>query len=261
MNSTSVSALAVWVVDDHPTNRLVLAQQLRLLGHLPTVAADGPSALQGWREQPGDVIIVDINMPGMDGYQFSRLIRQQEAHCARPPSLLLGYTASAGPAERERCRQSGMNDCLVKPLDLPDLGKRLDRLRSARSMTLDTAVLHSLTGGNPQLMERLVNEVLSSCRHDRAALQAVDSEPCAPLLDLAHRILGAARVIGARDVTLACEALEAEARRARPEDLGQYRQALMGRMLALEQTLEVLLLPQPDRAWNPGATGREATAP
>ncbi|WP_213877757.1 response regulator [Pseudomonas sp. dw_358] len=237
----AVLPLTIWVVDDHPTNRLVLAEQLRLLGHIATVAASGASALQGWSAQPGDVMIVDLNMPGMDGYQLCRLIRQQEARGGREPCLMLGYTAKAGAEEHERCQQAGMNDCLLKPIDLPALAERLGRVCNAGPFTLDRSALLSLTGGNPQLMEQLVREVLHSCRNDRTALQALEGEPRAPLLTLAHHILGAARVVGAQEVTWACEALEAEARRARPQELEPYRQALLMRMQMLEQVLESLL--------------------
>ncbi|MNE19569.1 Sensor histidine kinase RcsC [compost metagenome] len=69
-----------------------------------------------WRDGAFDVVLTDVNMPGMNGYQLARALR--ERGCRVP---LIGTTANAMREEIERCLESGMNTCLVKPLDLHSL--------------------------------------------------------------------------------------------------------------------------------------------
>lgn len=239
MATASPSTLTILVVDDHPTNRLILAQQLLFLGYQPQVAADGASAIELWLTHAFDVVILDCNMPEMDGYDVSRAIRQHETRLRREPCVLFGYTANAQAQERERCQQAGMDDCLFKPLDLSALGRRLRALSQAAMGQFDAAALYPLTGGNPQLMERMLAEILRSCRNDRIALQALDGAGSAALLELTHRILGAARMVGAHGVTHACEQLEADANNASPQALGQLRSAVISQLQALEQRLQM----------------------
>ncbi len=203
----ALHGLRVLVVDDHPANRLLIAQQLSFLGLGATTADNGETGLRAALDSHFDVLLVDCNMPGMDGYELTRQLRQQEQRSALAPRVILGYTASAQPQERERCLAAGMDDCLFKPISLADLTQALAAVAvKAPDTVLDLSQLTSLTGGEPALEKRLLQQVLDSCIADRQALLAADS--VGELNDLAHRIKGAARIVAATALTQSCEALE-----------------------------------------------------
>ncbi|WP_028620683.1 transporter substrate-binding domain-containing protein [Pseudomonas sp. Ant30-3] len=202
--------LNVLVVDDHPANRSLMCQQLEFLGHHSTVAEDGSAGLDAWQTGAFDLVIVDCNMPIMNGYELARAIRRHEQTTQRPPCTVLGYTANALPEEIQRCRHAGMDDCLFKPLTLTALSERLAGIRpSVPAPAFSLAGLHLLTGGNPAMDRRLLKEMQNSNDQDRLALQALaGSTDLKSYLDLAHKIKGAARIIQAARLIESCEALE-----------------------------------------------------
>ncbi|MCF5105002.1 response regulator, partial [Pseudomonas proteolytica] len=125
--------LRALVVDDYPANRVLLSQQLTYLGHDVSDSEDGAHGLRAWRKGAFDVVISDCHMPIMNGYDLASAIRAEEARLQLPRCLIIGLTANALPEEKQRCLDSGMDDCLFKPISLRDLS---ERLVSARPRTL-----------------------------------------------------------------------------------------------------------------------------
>ncbi|MEN5203133.1 transporter substrate-binding domain-containing protein [Stenotrophomonas sp. TWI700] len=117
----------VLVVEDHPTNQVLMRWRLQQLGLEFVIAAEGGEALAALQAQPFDVVITDCRMPGMDGYAFSEALRERERihGVARLPIIAL--TANASADERERCHQAGMDDVLTKPATLEQLCVALRR--------------------------------------------------------------------------------------------------------------------------------------
>lgn len=202
--------LKVLVVDDHAANRLLMCQQLEFLGHRFSGAADGQEGLRMWKADAFDLVIVDCNMPVMNGYELSRAIRLHEQQTRQPPCTVLGFTANAQPEEVLRCKRAGMDDCLFKPLTLTTLSHWLERLApNVHSPTFSLEGLQQLTGGNPALNLRLLTELLNSNRQDRQGLLALrDCTEPQEFLDIAHKIKGAARIVQASRLIDSCEALE-----------------------------------------------------
>ena len=168
-------------------------------------------ALSLWQTEAFDLVIADCNMPVMSGYELVRAIRDEEQRLQRAPTVILGFTANAQPEEIARCKEAGMDDCLFKPLTLTALSHWIENLNpEAQSPAFNLEGLQQLTGGNPALDLRLLNELLKSNRLDRQELLAVPStaEPQA-FLDIAHKIKGAARIIQASCLIDSCESLEA----------------------------------------------------
>ncbi|WP_434596620.1 transporter substrate-binding domain-containing protein [Pseudomonas sp. R4-83] len=238
---TARTPLCVLVVDDHPANRLLMCQQLEFLGHRFSVAENGCVGLQLWQAGHFDLVIVDCNMPLMNGYELTRAIRQHEAQTRCPPCTVLGFTANAQPEEVQRCKQAGMDDCLFKPLSLSLLSEWVDGITPApASPAFDLQNLDMLTAGNPAQTQRLLAELLKSSRLDRQELLALTpANDRAALAAVAHKIKGAARIAQAARVIECCEALEkACANAAEKTELARHCEATDRAMLELEQALQ-----------------------
>ncbi|MCE4053968.1 hybrid sensor histidine kinase/response regulator [Pseudomonas sp. Au-Pse12] len=113
----------ILLVEDNPVNQLVAKGMLSKLGCAVTVAAHGAEALSQLEQHRFDLVLMDCNMPVMDGYEASRQIRRS----GRWPDLpIIALTANAMPEERERCRAAGMSDYLAKPFRREELIALLD---------------------------------------------------------------------------------------------------------------------------------------
>jgi two-component system sensor histidine kinase EvgS len=237
--------LNVLVVDDHPANRLLMCQQLGFLGHQFTAAEHGAAGFQAWRQERFDLVIADCNMPIMNGYELSRSIREYEQREQLSPCVVLGFTANAQPEERLRCVQAGMDDCLFKPISLTVLERQLAKIAPQPvSQRLDLECLEALTGGDPQLSRRLLEELLSSSKADRQALMQLLNRRDArsDIIEQAHKIKGAARIVQAHSLAGQCEALEQACSRNEEWAVVETRiKALEKLMLELERTLQIQL--------------------
>ncbi|MDD0977142.1 transporter substrate-binding domain-containing protein [Pseudomonas fontis] len=219
--SVAASCLNILIVDDHPANRTLLTQQLTYLGHRVVMAEDGASGLQAWRKGGFDVVITDCNMPVMDGYALGRAIRQAESASTEPACLLLGLSANAQVEERERCLAAGMDDCLFKPISLKGLGDRLagasseisawavDAQQPVSPSTINLSHIEKLTQGHRETTLMLLDDLDKGNREDLERLDLnLATRNLRALADLGHRVRGAARVVEAHSLVLACEALE-----------------------------------------------------
>jgi CheY-like chemotaxis protein len=118
--------LRVLLCDDNAINQKVAQRILQQLGYRPDVAADGAEALARLDAQPYDLIFMDVLMPGMDGLEATRQIRQRQQHPDqfpnyREPIVIVAMTASAMQGDREKCLAAGMDDYLAKPIRLEDV--------------------------------------------------------------------------------------------------------------------------------------------
>ena len=126
------SALRVLVVEDNVSNRKLLAALLKRLDIVPTLASGGADALQCVAAATFDVIFMDVQMPGMDGFQTTQMIREWEA-TRQPPTHthIIALTALALAEDKVRCLEAGMDDYLSKPIRPDMLVQSLQRVRRA----------------------------------------------------------------------------------------------------------------------------------
>jgi CheY-like chemotaxis protein/nitrogen-specific signal transduction histidine kinase len=115
----------VLMVDDVPGNVLILSTYLAHIGFDVMSADSGQRALDILRDTAVNVLVCDIRMPDMDGWSLTRLIRNSPRHAALP---IVALTASSGPEDRQRCLAAGMNEYLIKPVPLSQLGMTIARL-------------------------------------------------------------------------------------------------------------------------------------
>jgi PAS domain S-box-containing protein len=116
----------ILVADDNETNQMVAVQILRRLGYHAEVAANGAEALEAFRTMPFDLILMDCQMPQMDGYEATRAIREAEKATGRHIPIVAA-TANAMRGDREKCLAAGMDEYLSKPVKMDELKTMLER--------------------------------------------------------------------------------------------------------------------------------------
>ncbi|ANH97594.1 hybrid sensor histidine kinase/response regulator [Pseudomonas koreensis] len=243
---SAACSLSVLVVDDHPVNRLLLCWQLSELGHRTVDTEDGRQALDLWRAQSFDVLITDCNMPRLDGYELTRLIREEEVESGRARCLILGFTANAQVEEKARCLAAGMDDCLFKPIRLHDLGQALcgaiqhetEGPATPALTEIDLSALEQLAGADSSMIQHLREEVRRSLQRDLHRLDELGRGDRGGLRELAHHIKGGAQMVGAARVVAACVELEQACQDAEPAALNMPTTALREAMLSLAQRLQ-----------------------
>ncbi|EJL85165.1 transporter substrate-binding domain-containing protein [Pantoea sp. GM01] len=208
-------SLRILAVDDHPANRLLLKRQLTRQGHQVIEAVNGEQALELWRKMPFDVVITDCSMPVMDGLTLTRIIRTEETS----PITILGLTANAQEEERLRCLAAGMNDCLFKPLRLPQLEAVLRHIpgqspseeewQPRLEEMIDLEMLRALAHGEREFLFSLLRATRDENVMDMQQAEKMFSQHLwDELARSLHRMAGAAQIIGANGVEQYCRELE-----------------------------------------------------
>jgi len=229
MEAAEREGTLVLVVDDHPTNRIVLQHQLRALGYAAEVMEDGAQALQFWRERRVGLLISDCHMPRLSGYDLARSIRAAEGDGPRLP--IIACTANALDGEAEACFEAGMDDYLSKPVEVTALMAALDRWLplpgsvAAASASpagregaeeppvFDTSVLAPLGQAQSGVVERLLRDYQHTTAADAVSLRdGVERGDGPAIAEAAHRLRGGARAVGAAALAQVCEQIERASR-------------------------------------------------
>ncbi|MEX5330170.1 response regulator [Pseudomonas paraeruginosa] len=202
--------LRVLVAEDNPVNQALLREQLEELGCHVSLASDGRQALQLFDHQRFDLLLSDVNMPNMTGYELTQALRE------RGETLpIIGVTANALREEGERCRAVGMNAWLVKPITLHTLHEQLGAF-GARGMSPAADAPASARpdqacdeGLAPRVPERMRGLFLATMSKDldaaREALRRGDPEGLRQGL---HRMAGSLAVTRARALVALCQRVE-----------------------------------------------------
>ncbi len=225
----------ILVAEDNIVNQQVLRQQLAILGFDCDIAGGGAAALQSLRERPYLLLLCDCHMPGIDGFELTRLIRLSEkASTARLP--ILAITANAMPGEPERCRAAGMDDYLSKPIEIKTLQAALERWLDpnwhpvsvgdvpvtltriapqavAPMPTPVTAIdlrnLKTVFGDDPLRLQPVLEQWRAVIEGAAGELHlAVATMHWDDMIAAAHRIKGSAGIAGAHDLSASAVRLE-----------------------------------------------------
>jgi CheY-like chemotaxis protein/HPt (histidine-containing phosphotransfer) domain-containing protein len=207
--------LHILVAEDNPVNRAVATGILRKQGHLLVHAANGREAVEAFSDGSFDLILMDVQMPEMDGFEATRRIRELE-ETSGDHTKIVAMTAHAMAGDRERCLAAGMDDYVSKPLRKEDLLRVLERATASGQEAVSNPTLpfsreHLLSqcDGDEELMRELV-----SIFHDdtpkivQAIGEAVERRDGPALATHAHKLLsslGAFGAANARTLTLRLE--------------------------------------------------------
>jgi signal transduction histidine kinase/CheY-like chemotaxis protein len=126
LENTTEKLVRVLVAEDNVVNQKVALRQLQRIGLKADAVANGLEVLDACRRVPYEVVLMDCQMPEMDGYEATRKLRQRESGTMRRTTVI-AMTASARTEDRERCLQAGMDDYISKPVQFPDLAQVLGR--------------------------------------------------------------------------------------------------------------------------------------
>jgi CheY-like chemotaxis protein len=117
----------ILLAEDNRINQVVAAGVLKKLGFEVDIVDDGAAAVAVFAAQDYDAVLMDVMMPGVDGYQATGLIRTHEARHGRPQVPIIGLSARAMAGDREIAIEAGMNDYLTKPVRTADLADAMGR--------------------------------------------------------------------------------------------------------------------------------------
>ncbi len=210
-------AARILVAEDQPANQLFMRLLLTKLGIEFTVVGDGQAAIEELGKRDYALVLMDCQMPKMDGYEATRLIRTGAAGLDREGTPIVALTAHAMAADREKCITAGMDDYLTKPIKVDALQAILQRLGvvftpSAQSAAAEPArpvarvldeaqleQLRSLPGRNsPSLLEELIAMALQDIPPALAELHRnVQQQAAKAAAQNAHRLAGSAANLGA----------------------------------------------------------------
>jgi len=244
----------VLVVEDNEVNQLVTVGMLQVLGYTSEVAADGAAAAARAAAGRFDAVLMDLQMPRLDGFAATRLIRQAETAGFRVPIIAL--TASATRDEEERCRAAGMDGFLTKPVRLDTLGAALaEQLGgaapeqpapvvdpgSAGAAVLDAGRLEELAEMGTEafpLIQRAIDNFVAGAPENLETVWRLWREQDAPgLRAAAHKLKGSAANLGAERVARVALAVED---RAGAGDLGSLGSSLIELAAELDEAVTAL---------------------
>ena len=120
----------ILLVEDNEMNRDMLSRRLEKRGYVLVMAVDGPQALEMARSKTPDLILMDLSLPEMDGWEVARRLRADDSTRRIP---IIALTAHAMAGDRERAIEAGCNDYDTKPVDLPRLHQKIRALLEPRT--------------------------------------------------------------------------------------------------------------------------------
>ena len=205
----ALSAMRVLAAEDVPVNQELVRLMLAPLGCEVTVVGDGEQAVDAVAAAPFDLILMDMQMPVMDGLEATRIIRRLGGRAARTPIVAL--SANVLPEQIERCRRAGMDDHVAKPFVTEDLQavvlRWTGRPATVGAPSSDNPVLDDLTA---QIGEGPIRSLLAGLDVQMQQVLAVSPQAApAELSRLSHSLRGAAGSLGYGDAARACQAVEA----------------------------------------------------
>lgn len=206
----------ILVAEDNEINQRVIREQLDLLGYAADIATTGREALKRWQSGNYALLLTDLHMPEMDGYDLTLQIRVAEAGRSRMPIIAL--TANALQGESDRCLAVGMDDYLSKPAPLAALAAALEKWLPVDGSTttpqrtsapVDVSVLEALIGTDPQVIKEVLQEFTeSAARLSSDLAEACAAQRASQAAAVAHKLKSSARSVGALKLGDICADIE-----------------------------------------------------
>lgn len=252
----------ILVAEDNESNQKVIVRQLALLGFAADLADNGRTALAQVQRCNYALLLTDLHMPELDGYELTAAIRAWEDGKQRLPVLAL--TANVLSGESDRCRAAGMDDYLCKPLQLKDLKIALQKwlpvttaiplpqegnnFSSVSTQVIDISVLENMVGNDPLVLNDFLHHFQMSAARIadtlRLACVAQDAQQAG---GHAHKLKSSALAVGALALGARCAEMEAAGKEGNSETLLALLPAFEQELAAVNAFLDIEHVPQADR--------------
>jgi signal transduction histidine kinase/CheY-like chemotaxis protein len=213
----------ILVAEDNPVNQKVILRQLAKLGYRADAVANGLEALSALATIPYDLVLMDCQMPEMDGYTASQELRRRQK--VGEHTHIIALTAHTMQGDREKCLAAGMDDFLSKPVKLDELEKKLQNWQPKLSTSVSQEVpiaaeapvdlerLEANADGDPAFLHDLIEIYLSEGGEKLNALRAaLASSSLADVQRISHSLVGSSLMFGVRSMVTPLRQLESMAR-------------------------------------------------
>ncbi len=232
---SAVTSLRILLVEDGLVNQMVAVNLLKDRGHEVTVANNGQEALDTLDSSSFDVVLMDVQMPVMDGFEATGLIRQREA-LSKTHVPIIAMTAHAMKGDRERCLEAGMDAYISKPIRAGQLYEVVEQMATQscdslstrppepeQELTLDRDQILKQMGGNVATLRDVVALFAVECPKLMKDMQAaITSQKPSELQRAAHTLKGSIQLFGAKDIAALALGLEVM---GRDENLADAQEA------------------------------------
>jgi CheY-like chemotaxis protein/HPt (histidine-containing phosphotransfer) domain-containing protein len=216
--TATCAASRVLVADDNPVNQMVAVKMLEKLGCRASLASDGAAAVRMHAEHHYDLILMDCQMPNVDGYEATARIRQSDGPHRHTPIVAL--TSSTLPAEREKCQASGMDDFLAKPVDVQLLKAVLERwLQQAPAVNKDRLDAMLDAFGDAEFAALVELYQSDAPKRIEAMRIAYANNDAVELARVSHAFSGSCASIGAATLCSMCKEIESLAKTGTLNDI------------------------------------------
>ena len=224
LTGDGTTRLRILLAEDNEINQAVCREMLNRLGYDPVVVSDGSAAVEEYRRKPFDLVLMDCQMPVMDGYDATVRIRAIEGEGRG--AVIIAVTASALEGERQRCIDAGMDDYLTKPFKFSTLTHVLDQWKGGRRVVrgdgaamrekeyfLDLTQLEEIAelgqARSPGLFAKLIGRFTSEVPEKISAIRAsVDAQDAEGLRRISHALCGSSAQLGAGAMSQLCGRIE-----------------------------------------------------
>ncbi len=262
----------ILVAEDNEINQKVIRQQLTLLGYAADIANDGREALGRWQNCNYGLLLTDLHMPEIDGFELTKNIRELESDDQHIPIIAL--TANALKGEREHCLSAGMDDYLSKPVQLEDLQAALERYlqindsgseeetqtdekaaalptppaddtESAAKVPVDVHILEELIGDDPETIKEMLQDFRTNTAKSAAELRtSYQKGQLTTAGSIAHKLKSSSRSVGALSLGELCAEMEQAGKKNDQQALDALLPKFDAELKKVEAHLDTLCTPE-----------------
>ncbi len=223
------------IVEDNSINQKVMLLQLEQLGYSADAVANGLEAIKAWEQIPYDMILMDCQMPEMDGYAATEAIRRRETEGKHIP--LIAMTAHVMVGDREKCIKAGMDDYIPKPIKTENLQAILAKWHpAAEASDAEDGPTDPLT--DPAFVRQVsalfLKETPSYLRAMKRALRKKDAPE---LRAAAHSVAGSCCIVGTKELKVLCQTIEGKAEAGLLKEVAPLLKKLEGEFKIVEKLL------------------------
>jgi signal transduction histidine kinase/CheY-like chemotaxis protein/HPt (histidine-containing phosphotransfer) domain-containing protein len=262
------SSKRILIVEDNTVNQLVAKTMLKKFGYHTDVAANGLEALKALEIIPYDLVLMDCQMPEMDGYEATRAIRSRDWKTAQIPIIAL--TAHVTTGEREKCLAAGMDDYISKPIEKENLRRtvaqwlakseetdssvnsmdnsKVEKENSAESVAelslpaVDLATLNEITDNDTEMRREIVEIYLSQTAQSISEMeQVIDENNALRLYEIAHKLVGGSSICGMKAIVAPLRKLEQLGREEKTDEAFPYFVQVQNAFAAIDKECRKLL--------------------